>query len=78
MNICPHLKVVGYDDWYGVYVDGVLAYEGHSVDPYHLIEASEGLPFTLSEEGGEALGEWLYDQGRLPANYNDIPKEVLA
>lgn len=58
------------DDWCGLYVDGKLEYEGHSLDPYHVFVALK-LPFNEF-----AVNEdWLCDEGRLPENLEDVLNE---
>lgn len=66
-----------HGDWVGVYLNGTLYDEGHSI-PVHtwldlLSEVSE--PATMQFE---VDGEWLEDCGNLPEFFSDIPKDKLA
>lgn len=66
--------VSGEEDWEGVYVNGTLFWEGHSVPGWVVIDAlaSAGLPartFTVSHD-------WMIDEGRLPKSLSDIPEEA--
>lgn len=76
----PHMRIIGYDDWFGLYVDKKLVYEGHRIDPFHIVQAAEGNPCTLEqiEVDEETIQSFFEEWGHLPYDYNDIPQEVFA
>ncbi len=58
------------DDWEGVYLDGKLLAQGHSVDADDILVAlGYKVVDVLTEEG------WLEDQGYLPENLEDVKLE---
>lgn len=64
-------------DWEGLYIDGHLTNEGHSISAYHALLAvvKEGKLLTEVYEW-ELDQEWVEDYG-LPINSSDIPGEVV-
>lgn len=61
------ILVTNYDDWEGVYVDGVLVAEGHQIqkgDFMAILKQSNTFDYTTEE-----AGEWLSDWGNLPESY---------
>jgi hypothetical protein len=48
-------------DWQGIYIDGKLEYEGHSIRYWDVFEVL-GIKFTEKNVGNE----WLENQCRLP------------
>jgi len=52
-------------DWEGIYIDGKLVEEGHSLDPRTVLEAAD-VPFTHRETD-------LKELGSLPENLEDVP-----
>lgn len=61
------------DDWEGVYINGELAAEGHSISAQDLADV-----LSLEFQSIYVSNEWLGDEvGNLPENINDIPKEVV-
>lgn len=55
-------------DWMGVYKQGVLVYEGHSIEPTHLLDLI-GLSYsTIDELGMEAL-----NLSSLPCDLRELP-----
>lgn len=65
------LELVVGDDWEGLYVDGRLACEGHSVTLQDLARVV-GLQLVCSDVDGQ----WLDDQGQLPELLSEIPEKV--
>lgn len=69
-----HMTHIGYDDWAGLYVDGRLYMEGHSIQMGEIERAAEGRPFTF-EDATVDEGLWysmLDDHGcRLPERWED-------
>ncbi len=71
-----------HGDWVGVYLNGKLYDEGHSI-PVHtwldlLSEVAEENSANLSTMQFEVGGEWLESCGNLSEFFSDIPKEQLA
>ena len=68
-----HIVHIGYDDWAGLYVEGDLYYEGHSVPMSQLEHAADGEPFTFEDvDVDEARWYSMISEhgGRLPDAYN--------
>lgn len=70
-----------HGDWAGVYLNGKLYDEGHSI-PVHtwldlISEVSEENSASLPTMQFEVDGEWLESCGNLPEFFTDIPKECL-
>lgn len=70
------VNMVYGDDWQGLYLNGVLFTEGHSV---HISELG-----AIINNGGanqftshEVCFMWMYDMGHLPKFFTDIPKDVF-
>lgn len=60
-----HIVHWGYDDWYGLFVDGELYDEGHGIPMWLLERASNGEPFTFEDRGnGELLVGYFESHGR--------------
>jgi hypothetical protein len=62
------------DDWSGVYIDGELVDEGHSISAYSAAE------IAIEKRATELQGwpcdiEWLHDQGSLPKLLSDVKRE---
>ncbi len=65
------VDIVTGDDWSGVYVDGRLKEEGHSVDPYRLL-LTLGVEFqthTVDED-------WLTEEGLLPEEFDAVVLDI--
>lgn len=62
----------GYD-WEGVYLDGILVEEGHSVKWQSIIEAlmRKGKPITEFDNVVEK-GNWLIYEGNLPETLDSL------
>lgn len=60
-----------YGDWVGVYVDGKLVYENHSIGDTMLLEEI-GVDFTHFD----VSGIWLEAQLGLPENLEEIPENA--
>jgi hypothetical protein len=54
-------------DWYGLYRDGKLLTEGHSLDVEEVLSL---LGFDVSQK--EAAEDWLEDRGDLPKKLKDV------
>lgn len=55
------------DDWEAVYIDGVLASQGHSINWMHVIEELGCNAYTQ-----EVDYEWLDEQGEFPEDMNEV------
>jgi hypothetical protein len=64
------LHYVNGDDWVGLYVDGVLKKQGHSLDVRDIIEA-----LNLEYETLFPDAEWLFEVGYLPESIDDVVEE---
>lgn len=63
------------DDWEGVYVDGDLIVEGHS------IEARTAAELAIKHKATEVKTiycdlDWLHDEGNLPRRMSDVKLEA--
>lgn len=56
------------DDWRGIYVDGKLYHEGHSI-PRSTIAELIGADMIYADL------DWLSEQGRLPQSLDDVVSE---
>lgn len=65
----PDAVIVLGDDWEGLYLDGKLVEEGHSLDARMTLEAVGYDVKTM-----EADAEWLTDRGRLPDKLDEVVK----
>lgn len=59
--------IVQGDDWVGVYVEGKLITEGHSVNAYELLNQ---LGYYV--DSVEPDFDWLWDIGNLPVYLKDV------
>lgn len=66
-----------HGDWAGVYLNGKLYDEGHSIpvwlwiDLFNLNSVTEAVQFEVD-------GDWLEEGGKLPQNFCDIPKDKFV
>lgn len=63
--------LVSADDWAGLYIDGKLVYQHHSVTARDVLEFGK-----LEHTSFEVDYEWLESQMWLPDNLEDIPDDV--
>ena len=54
-------------DWEGVYVDGRLVFEGHSITWWHMLDA-----LKINYTTDDADEEWLHGRGNLPDKLSDV------
>ena len=59
--------VTNYDDWEGLYDNGKLVLEGHSIRKEEILEYL-GIKVKILE----ADGDYLYKYGRLPVHLKDV------
>lgn len=77
------IKYVVGEDWEGIYIHNVLAYEGHRIrfkDGFdtvckHIneVESAEYIQFSTYDIDQD----WLEDKGSLPEKFENIPSELL-
>jgi hypothetical protein len=56
-------------DWEGIYVDGKLIFENHSISAYEALKYA-GVKFKTVN----ADSDWLAEQGHLPEKLKDVKK----
>lgn len=61
------IVIVDADDWAGLYIDGKLVYEGHSID-YRQVFKHLNIDYSRKE----ADFEWMDEVGRLPENLSEV------
>ena len=78
----PRLEVmfVGADDWHGIYIDGLLRYEGHSIpdDEWLSVLKEAGVVVDNKSESDEAY-EVIQSYGRCPttvADWNNTARSI--
>ena len=54
--------IANTSDWMGLYIDGVCVYQGHDIEPGHLLEIL----------GIEHESRWVKNHGHLPKQINDV------
>lgn len=64
------ITFVQADDWEGLYINGVLVCEEHSICVEHLLSALK-IPATTIQ----ADYDWLVARGRLPEKLSDVKTE---
>lgn len=55
------------DDWEGLYVDGILRCEGHSIQIEYALKAVGVVMESIRPDQ-----EWLEENGSLPVNLSDV------
>lgn len=58
-------------DWEGLYVDGQLVAEGHTLKWWDVLRA-----LSIDYNTINADEEWMYDVGRLPEKLDEVVREV--
>ncbi len=69
------ITLVRGDDWEGIYVDGKLMTEGHSIEISEAIWIGINHKATKVETKFCDLG-WLHDEGNLPQALADVKLEA--
>ena len=59
------------DDWRGIYLDGRLAFEGHSYPIKELVTILNQISTVFADEGEVDL-DWLDNRGGLPENLDEV------
>jgi len=74
MNDEMDIKIIGNgDDWEGIYIDGKLKYQNHSINWWDLLKVL-GIEFESLYVSEKYLGETVT---QLPLNINEIPKKAF-
>lgn len=55
------------DDWEGLYIDGVLYYQGHSITAYEVL-----LALQIPHKSVEVNVDWLEVYGEYPVYFRDV------
>lgn len=63
----PEVTLVTASDWTGLYLDGVLVAEGHSISEAQVAEA---LGFTVAYATADE--DWLNERGHLPQKLSEV------
>ena len=67
-----YVLVTNYDDWEGLYLNGILQLEGHTVRREDLMELIINTNKKVTDfEEVDAYG-WLYDGGTLPRTLTEV------
>ena len=65
----PKVTFADGDDWNGLYVDGELVAENHSLRPTDVLDA-----LGIVYERVACDQDWLEEQGRLPPDLKDVKR----
>ena len=71
------VTVVNGDDWQGLYLNGVLHSEAHSLKFCDLGYIINKIGPISKYVEYDVCSQWMYDMGFLPKFFVDIPKDVL-
>lgn len=78
------IQIVTGEDWQGLYINNVLEEDRHSLSINVVIKRIADYINQLGIEDGiscyfyEIDQEWMEEQGELPQDFNDIPKDCLT
>lgn len=64
------IVLVDGDDWKGIYIDGVVKHQGHSIPTHVWGELLETGPYTFREVQADV--DWLSSLGWLPEHLSDV------
>lgn len=65
------------DDWQGLYFDGKLAHEGHTLHLGQVLASITELNAPIVYRVVYAYEDWLMDVGSLPDDLTDVPLRSL-
>lgn len=71
------LVLVRGDDWEGIYVDGNLLTEGHSIEVMDAVQLAVTHRVTEYETQWADL-TWLHDEGNLPRRLDEVKLQGAA
>jgi hypothetical protein len=66
-QVADDITIVSVDDWVGLYINGRLVYEDHSLDEYHLFQA-----LKIKYKEIDANEKWIWHEGELPLQLKDV------
>lgn len=75
------LDIVNGDDWQGVYLDGEMHAQDHSIREHHwlyLVEKAGSLCEDVEVHVWTADLDWLDSLGYLPHDFKDIPLDKIS
>lgn len=64
------INYVQGDDWCGLYIDGKLVHEGHSIDVTQILSILD-----IAHHITYVNDDWMYSRGRLPENFGWVVSE---
>lgn len=65
------------DDWEGLYVNGIIHYQNHSLRVGHVIQIIKECDTIEVVYEYDVESHWMEEMGYLPEFFSDIPKDVL-
>jgi hypothetical protein len=66
------LLILTTDDWEGLFIDGKLATEGHSISLYEFCKI-----LGIKVDFKEVDDEYMYEMGSFPQNLDEIPEDKI-
>lgn len=64
------VTIVNADDWMGLYIDGELVYEGHSIEEETLLKY-----VGVNCDSFWVDDNWITERGNLPSRLEDVKKD---
>lgn len=64
-------------DWEGIYINGVLEYEGHDTPTYVSLDILRKNNYYIDVKLYRVHNKYMNEVGNFPDKFEDIPKEVL-
>lgn len=65
-------------DWEGIYINGELRYENHSIPTHVWLDILRDNRYYLDVETYYVDEEYMADLGNFPSQFSKLPKEVLS
>ena len=65
-----NIKIMTADDWEGLYIDGKLVMENHSLRVEDVLEACQ-----VKFDSHWVDDDWMCNRGRFPEKFEDVPKD---
>jgi hypothetical protein len=68
------ITVVDSEDWTGLYINGTLEYEGHSIPWFEVVEALQrrGANLVVKDRYAMVSEEWIQGRGKLPRKLDEV------
>ncbi len=67
-----NLLLLQSDDWDGLFIDGKLVTEGHSISLYKFCKI-----LGIKVDFKEVDDEYMYEMGSFPENLDEIPEDKI-